>query len=432
VRSRGYGKDIVIVMLVLALLALLVWLFLRPGQQARDIVFGDLGRQTALTNGLVGGAVAGTNQGNGERGTVQSLGAVGGGSTAAPIQPEAALSTSEQLTTNQRTSNAVPGNSQRARDVASVPGGPQSGPSASFSESGSSLPVPSPNPAGAPAHENIHSRSLSPSSSQASPATSDPATSLAQASAAASAAPLSPQPPPTPPANSSSTASSFELHTKSAPYVDPLPLDPANKDRTVELLATARAATAPTLPRTADLLGNNGGPAPLFDAQAGSNVVFILDNSMNMKTNDKSLFARQELARTLQSMKAGQTFYVLLFHSGGYEGMPSLAPVPATLENVRAMTNWLFSVGHRTGADPTKAMQRGLGLTPAPDTVWLLSGSEVLDKFVDNIRDANGFVNAHINTIGFYTRDNEQGLRQIADENRGAYRFVPPSNLSPP
>lgn len=215
--------------------------------------------------------------------------------------------------------------------------------------------------------------------------------------------------------------------------METLPPDPANKDSTAELLAAARAAaTTPTLPRTADLLGNDGGLGRWFDAQAGSNVVFLLDNSMNMMTNGKSFSARQEVVRTLQSMNPAKMFYVLFFHSGGYEGMPALGPVPATPENVRAMTNWLFSVGHRTGADPTKAMQRALGLAPAPDTVWLLSGSELPDKVIDNIREANASVNARINTIGFYTREGEEGMRQIADENRGAYRFVPPPNPSAP
>jgi hypothetical protein len=161
-------------------------------------------------------------------------------------------------------------------------------------------------------------------------------------------------------------------------------------------------------------------------------VVFLLDNSLSMMTNGKSISARQAAARTLETMNAGQTFYVLLFHSGGYEGMPSLGPVPATLDNVRAMTNWLFSVGHRAGADPTKAMQRALGLAPAPDTVWLLSDSELPNKVVDNIREANASVNAHINTIGFYSRAGEQGLRRVADENRGAYRFIPPHDAPVP
>ncbi len=189
---------------------------------------------------------------------------------------------------------------------------------------------------------------------------------------------------------------------------------------------------APALPRTAQLLGKDDALEHVFDAHAGSNVVFILDNSMNMMTNGKSLSARQELVQTLQSMSASQTFYVLLFHSGGYEGMPALSPVPATPENVLAMTNWLFSVGHRTGADPTKAMLRALGLVPAPDTVWLLSGSALPNGVVDNIREANASVNAHINTVGFYSSDGEQELRRIADENRGVYRFIPPPNPAPP
>jgi hypothetical protein len=202
------------------------------------------------------------------------------------------------------------------------------------------------------------------------------------------------------------------------------------------LLAAAKAAGGgpdnPSPLRTADLLGNSVAHSRLFDPDAGSNVAFVLDNSLSMMTNGKSLSARQDLARTLESMNASQNFYVLFFHSGGFEGMPALGPVPATPENVRAMTNWLVNVGHRTGADPTKAMQRALGLAPAPDTVWLLSGSEIPDKVIDNIREANASVNAHINTIGFYSRGGEQGLRQVADENRGAYRFVPPPDAPAP
>jgi hypothetical protein len=202
------------------------------------------------------------------------------------------------------------------------------------------------------------------------------------------------------------------------------------------LLAAARAAApaqqTPVPARTADLLGNDSEPSPIFDPKAGSNVVFILDNSMNMMTNGKSYSARQEVVRTLQSMKADKSFYVLFFHAGGYEGMPSLGPQPATPQNIDAMTNWLFSVGHRTGADPTKAVQRALGLAPAPDTVWLLSGSQLPENVIDSIRDANMPVNAHINTIGLYSKEAEAALRKIADENRGAYRFVSPPNNSPP
>ncbi len=212
--------------------------------------------------------------------------------------------------------------------------------------------------------------------------------------------------------------------------------EPILKPSTASLLAEAKEAgrgpESPGPARTEDLLGSNGSHQRVFDAEAGSNVVFILDNSMSMMTNGKSMAARQAMAQALELMNTNQTFYVLLFHSGGYEGMPSLGPVAATAENVRTTTNWLFNVGHRTGADPTRAVQRALGLVPAPDTVWLLSDSEMPDRIVDNIREANSLANAHINTIGFYAREGEMGLRRVASENRGAYRFIPAPNAPAP
>jgi hypothetical protein len=170
-------------------------------------------------------------------------------------------------------------------------------------------------------------------------------------------------------------------------------------------------------------------PTHIFNSTGpASNVVFVLDHSWSMKNNGKSAAARQELVRTLETMNPAQKFYVLFFHSGGYEAMPAPGPVDATPDNIHAMTNWLFSVGHKFGSDPTTAVKRALDLVPAPDTLWLLSDGKFSSKAVAAIRDANGPLNAHINTIGFYSREGEQVLRQIAGENRGTYRFVPPPN----
>lgn len=168
-------------------------------------------------------------------------------------------------------------------------------------------------------------------------------------------------------------------------------------------------------------------PSHIFNSPGpASNVVFILDHSLSMKSNGKSAVARSELVNTLKTMNPAQKFYVLFFHSGGYVGMPTPGPVDATPDNIRAMTNWLFSVGHKWGSDPTAAVKRALDLVPAPDTLWLLSDGKFSAKAIAAIRDANDSLNAHINTIGFYSRQGEQTLRQIADENRGIFRFIPP------
>jgi len=167
----------------------------------------------------------------------------------------------------------------------------------------------------------------------------------------------------------------------------------------------------------------------IFDSdKPASNIVFIMDHSLSMRSQGKSTAARQELVRKLEAMTPDQKFYVMFFHSDGYDAMPTPGPVAATPENVRAMTNWLFSVGHRFGSDPSKAVERALDLAPAPDTLWLLSDGEFSNSkdVVDAIRAVNGPVGARVNTIDFYSHDGEEGMRRIAGENNGIYRFVPP------
>jgi hypothetical protein len=391
VRSRSRWKEIVIVASALLLLALLVWLFLRPAEPARQVVFGDLGRRTTPTNTVAGGPVPG-----------------------APALPGSPVTNGAQETANIPMTNE-PGadfNGQSARRTEPPPIG-QGG---SMMEAGSNSAVMG------PMTNDIPGNSSAPSSPPLSSQTPiPPSNSVAS-------------PNPTSPPSPATESSTRPAHGTYVPDEDTSPQDPAHKDATAKLLAQARAANMPRanpIPaRTADLLGNES--ERLLNPEAGSNVVFILDNSMSMTNGGKSSAARLEVLRALQAMNAGQLFYVLFFHSGGYEGMPALAPLPASPENVRAMTNWLSSAGHRTGADPTKAIQRALGLAPAPDTVWLLSGSPLPDKVIDNIREANASVNARINTIGLYTQEGEEAMRRIADENRGVYRFVAQPTASPP
>ena len=373
---RKIWKGIVIALLVLALLASWVWLFLRPTQPARDIVFGDLGRREIASNSVAGGP-GGTATGTPGM-------SVPGGS-----QPTNAPSR-EELVQDQGAGRMTP-----------APSGTQAGQGMSSNEANSAQSGNAPENSNSPV-------------TQTSPPTN----------------PASAVPP-------STRAARQGIHKRAA-FEDnyPPPPETTNKVSTAALLTAAKEAGRepdnPTPAQTADLLENNETSSRIFDARTGSNVVFIVANSLSMMTNGKSATARQAVAQALESMNASQTFYVLLFHTGGYEGMPALGPVSATPENVRAMTNWLFNVGFRTGADPTKAVQRALGLAPVPDTVWLLSDSDLPDAAVNAIRDANASVNAHFNTIGFFSREGELGLRRVADENRGSYRFIPPSNPSVP
>jgi hypothetical protein len=193
----------------------------------------------------------------------------------------------------------------------------------------------------------------------------------------------------------------------------------------------------PTDSKTADLLASNSpaadtvGLTNMFESvPPGSNVVFILDHSKSMQTGGKTAAARQELLRHIKAMKPESKFYVLFSDSGGYDGMPASGPVEANPENIRSMTNWLFSTGDAVGADPAKAVERALALTPAPDTLWVLSGDDFSQSAVDSIRQTNAATQARINTIGFYSRNGEPELKDIASQNHGIYHFVPPPDTN--
>jgi hypothetical protein len=227
-----------------------------------------------------------------------------------------------------------------------------------------------------------------------------------------------------------------------APYT-PLPTPESDsKPSTADLLVTVKSdAPAPLengATSTTALLGVDAdkpagipvktvaAPSELPGSSRETNVSFVVDQSLSMKKNGKTSGALNELLNILETMGPAKTFYVLFFHSGGYEGLPGLGPVPATSDNIRAMTNWLFSVGHRFGSDPAKAMRRALGMVPAPDTVWLISDGEFSKTAVQTIREANETVNAHINTVAVYNTEGQSVMRQIADENHGVFHFIAP------
>jgi hypothetical protein len=161
-------------------------------------------------------------------------------------------------------------------------------------------------------------------------------------------------------------------------------------------------------------------PERPFDPRGGSNIVFVLDHSLSMK-GEKSNVARRELVQTLEKLGPDKTFYVFFFPE---KAMPAPGPLPATPENVQAMATWIYSVGHSLGSDPTKAMLKALDLRP--DTIWLLSDGKFSDEVPGTLKLANENIHSQINTVGFYSRNGEGVLKQIADENHGTYRFIAP------
>jgi hypothetical protein len=393
-KNSRYGiKDIAIAVAILALLLLLAQLFLKPTQPARDLVFGDLGRvHSALTNLTESTSefpiAAPTNN-------------------SPPPPPTAALPLTESNGNTALTPATQPTNNAMAGAVAAAMAAP---PLVRSQLSPSLVSAPQPLPSLTPTPEE---RPVITASAPPPPAPNP------------SRPPAPYTPPPTPePDTKQSTADLLAATKSDAPA--PLENGPTStaallgvdSDKAADIGGASTTTTAAT---PSELPGRS-----LPGMTSETNVSFVVDQSLSMKKNGKTSRARSELLKTLETMGPPKTFYVLFFHSGGYEGMPGLGPVPATPDNIRAMTNWLFSVGHRFGSDPAKAMRRALGMVPAPDTVWLISDGEFPKTAAQTIREANETVNAHINTVALYSSEGQEVMRQIADENRGICRFIAP------
>ena len=199
----------------------------------------------------------------------------------------------------------------------------------------------------------------------------------------------------------------------------PIPVpDDVSKEKTEDLLQMAKNDTPPANPDR-----DSKSPA-IFDPGRGSNVVFVLDRSPAMKQDDRLGAVRRALVGTLEAFDSSKTFYIVFFPD---KDMPGSGPLPATPENVHKIADWVSSVGQSSAdgpeADPTKAVLRALNFSP--DTLWLVSNSPLSAEVAKSVREGNQTPNAEINTVTLYSHESEPVLRQIADENRGRYLFVP-------
>lgn len=532
-RSR-VGKDIAIVVAILVLLLLLVELFLRPAQPARDVVFGDLGRtppaQTNATNatlqstaanltnaappgasgtggGTLNGAGGGTSGGSAGAGNQPAnyfpggagggVGGIGGAAGTGPGVGLTPIQSNDNLTPASQPTNDALSNSVAAALAAPPLTGLRQSSSSSPPPAGSMASTSQPSPTPTPAPQPLPTPGPQPQPSP--PLTSTPTPTPQLTPAPTPTSPPQPLPPPAPqplpapppqqlpaPGPPPQAPPVIASSTPPPPYTPPPAPEPEpdSKPSSAALLGTGKGDAGPgpgdhSATSTASLLGvdstsgppgppdapgttappdnpeppstnppppeppppppdkSGGGLAgltneappmaipPAFDPGSGTNVSFVLDHSLSMKSNGKSARARTELLHTLELMGPAKTFYVLFFHSGGYEGMPGSGPLSATPENIASITNWLFGVGHKFGSDPTKGMSRALNMVPAPDTVWLLSDGRFSKSAVGVIHGLNTGINAHINTVALYSTNGEEAMSQIANENSGTYRFIP-------
>mgnify|MGYP003338154235 FL=1 len=181
----------------------------------------------------------------------------------------------------------------------------------------------------------------------------------------------------------------------------------------------------------------------LFRSKAvGNRFVYVVDASPSMRRDRAFEAAKEEIFRSLQSMKPKQRFAILFF-GGEVQGMDLISGetavgknadlIPATKENLEKAIHWLQKTQpQKDGRPPVDAIRNALEFEP--DGIFLLfDGDTKLDNWTSLIRRMNrseGFLSdgspeVPIHVIHFFREEFQQSMQNLAQENAGTYRFVP-------
>lgn len=200
------------------------------------------------------------------------------------------------------------------------------------------------------------------------------------------------------------------------PQVDPTPSSPGGSGR-----GGAGAA-------------GGGGTGFMGIETTGTRIVYILDFSGSMfgalpGVNPKIDHMLVELKRSINRLPDDHYFYIIFFDDGALP-MSVDKMVLATGSNKSRWFKWADeeSIGKSAGGgtDPSEALEIALK-TLSPDTIYLLTdGGFDNSKPFEVIEQFNSGAEVQINTVGFHDRSNELAMQQIARENRGEYRYIPP------
>jgi Ca-activated chloride channel family protein len=172
----------------------------------------------------------------------------------------------------------------------------------------------------------------------------------------------------------------------------------------------------------------------------GNSFCFVLDGSGSMRGGPWEA-ARQELLKSIGSLKPTQRFYIIFFNKDVLAitepgtSQPASRPLLATPENLNHAKRWLDTLQITTGEPPMKAMEVALEIEC--DCIYFLADGEMSDsiakRLLEMLRKKNRAMDildgevvlSPIHTIAYYSDKGLDIMRKIADENRGQFSYVP-------
>ena len=167
----------------------------------------------------------------------------------------------------------------------------------------------------------------------------------------------------------------------------------------------------------------------------GNHFVYVVDSSGSMGAAFES--ARAELLRSIALLTPDQRFYVIFFDEQpdymrlSDPNRDEAGSVFATPENKQRVAQWAMGVAMNRGQAPYEPLRFAVSLRP--DVVFLLSDGEFPQRIEDQLLNENRYENLFgesgplciVHTISYHSREGEERMRRIAEQNGGQYRHVP-------
>lgn len=174
--------------------------------------------------------------------------------------------------------------------------------------------------------------------------------------------------------------------------------------------------------------GGGGGSAVEFMGvkTTATNVVYILDHSGSMLADNRLYHTYLELRKSVMALGPKCTFSFVYFDHD-FLPLPEPGKMHRAIDAEKKKTlEWAEKVIPEGATDPSHALRFVLENMDC-DTIFLMTDGEFdAQATFDVINRLNQKRSVAIHTIAFHSQMGEPVLKQIARENNGEYRFVPP------
>ncbi len=181
-------------------------------------------------------------------------------------------------------------------------------------------------------------------------------------------------------------------------------------------------------PSAYDLSTDGGeGPKASFYGSGGNayKICYVIDRSGSLL--DTFDYLRDELKRSIRSLKPQQQFHVIFFTGGRPEEMEARKLVYATPGNKQKAFKYLDGVVPGGQTAPGAALERAFKYHP--ELIFLMTDGDFSPDVLDRLRKLNRDKKIKINTLSFVFKPGEELLKQIAKEHGGTYRHVDEDDL---